>query len=258
MLKLFIKYAPWLALGLMLRSVSAGEVQVAVAANFAAPMRVIAAEFEQATGHKAVLAFGSTGKFYAQIHHGAPFEVFLAADETTPAKLETEGATQRGSRFTYAVGRLVLWSPDTKLVDAQGAVLGQDKFQHLAIAAPRLAPYGAAAIETLARLGLLEQVRSRFVQGENIAQTYQFVASGNAELGFVALSQVYRDGVLIGGSGWVVPSHLYHPIRQTAVLLTRGSHNPAAVALLEFLQSAKAKAVIEQYGYALPDAAVPE
>lgn len=258
MLKLLGKYAPLFVLSLILRSASAGEVQVAVAANFAAPMRVIAAEFEQATGHKAVLAFGSTGKFYAQLHNGAPFEIFLAADETTPAKLETEGATQPGSRFTYAVGRLVLWSPDTRRVDAQGAVLGQDKFEHLAIAAPRLAPYGAAAIETLATLGLLEQVRSRFVQGENIAQTYQFVASGNAELGFVALSQVYRDGELVGGSGWVVPSHLHHPIRQTAVMLTRGRHNPAAIALLKFLQHAKAKAVIGAYGYALPDAVMPE
>lgn len=257
MLKLLIKYAPWLVLGLMLRSVSAGEVQVAVAANFAAPMKVIAAEFEQATGHKAALAFGSTGKFYAQIHHGAPFEVFLAADETTPAKLETEGAAQSGSRFTYAMGRLVLWSPDIDLVDAQGLVLGQDKFEHLATAAPRLAPYGAAAIETLTRLGLLEQLRHRFVQGENIAQTYQFVASGNAELGFVALSQVYRDGELISGSGWIVPSHLHHPMRQTAVLLTRGKANQAAVALLRFLQSDKAKAVIEAYGYALPDATMP-
>lgn len=258
MLKRFGKYAPFFLLSLILGSASAGEVHVAVAANFAAPMRVLAAEFERATGHKVVLAFGSTGKFYAQIQHGAPFELFLAADETTPAKLETEGATQPGSRFIYALGRLVLWSPDTRLVDAQGAVLRQGRYRHLAIAAPRLAPYGAAAIETLAGLGLLEQVRSRFVQGENIAQTYQFVASGNAELGFVALSQVYRDGDLLGGSAWVVPSHLHQPIRQAAVLLNRGRHNPAAIALLEFLQTAKARAVIEACGYALPDAAVPQ
>lgn len=249
-------YASWFIL-LIMHSASAGEVLVAAAANFAAPMRVIAAEFEQVSGYKVVLAFGATGKFYAQIQNGAPFEIFLAADETTPAKLETEGAAATGSRFTYAVGRLVLWSTDPRLVDTQGAVLAQNHFEHLAIAAPRLAPYGAAAIETLERLRLLEQVQPRLVQGENIAQTYQFVASGNAELGFVALSQVYRDGKLISGSGWVVPSHLYHPIRQDAVLLSRGKANPAALALLKFLQSAKAKAVIEAYGYVLPGAAMP-
>jgi molybdate transport system substrate-binding protein len=212
-------------------------------------MQIIAADFEKATGHKAVLAFGSTGKFYAQIKNGAPFDILLSADDKTPAKLEAEGAAIAGSRFTYAIGKLVLWSAQAGVVDAQGEVLKHGNFKHLAIAAPKLAPYGAAAVETLEKLGLLSAVEPKFVQGENIAQTYQFVFSGNAELGFVALSQVYADGKLTSGSAWIVPDDLHSPIRQDAVLLTKAKDNAAAVALLGYLKSAAAKTVIKSYGY---------
>jgi len=229
----------------------AGEVQVAVASNFIAPMKLIAADFEKATGHKAALSFGATGKFYTQIKNGAPFEVLLAADDETPARMEREGSAVAGSRHTYAVGRLVLWSAKSGLVDDKGEVLKKGNFQHLALAAPKLAPYGMAAAETLIRLGLLGSLEARFVQGENIAQTYQFVSTGNAELGFVAQSQVYEDDRLKSGSVWIVPSHLYNPIRQDAVMLVRGKDNPAASALLKFLKTDKARATIRAYGYDL-------
>lgn len=229
----------------------AAEVQVAVAANFTAPMQRIAADFEQATGHKTRLAFGATGKFYAQIKNGAPFEVLLAADDDTPAKLEKEGFAVAGSRFTYAIGQLALWSAKPGYIDARGAVLKQGGFGHLAIANPKLAPYGAAAVETLNKLGLLAALQPKFVQGENIAQTYQFVSTGNAELGFVAVSQVVENGKLKSGSAWIVPASLHSPIRQDAVLLTPGKDNPAAAALISFLKTDRARAVIQSYGYAL-------
>ena len=231
--------------------VHAEEVQVAVAANFTAPMQKIAVEFEKDTGHKAQLAFGSTGKFYAQIRNGAPFEILLAADDTTPEKLEKEGAAVAGSRFTYAIGKLVLWSSKPGFVDDKGEVLKKGEFKHVSIANPKLAPYGAAAIETLTALKLLDAIQPKFVQGENIAQTHQFVATGNAELGFVALSQVMKDGKISEGSGWIVPSSLHQPIRQDAVLLTNGKGKPAAEALMKYLGSNKAKAVIQSFGYAL-------
>jgi molybdate transport system substrate-binding protein len=229
----------------------ADDVQVAVAANFTAPMQKIAAEFEKDTGHKAVLAFGATGKFYAQIVNGAPFEVLLAADDETPARLETEHRTVPGTRFTYASGKLVLWSAQAGYVDGQGQVLKNGHYAHLAIANPKTAPYGAAAVETLTRLNLYDRVQGKLVQGENIAQTYQFVSTGNAPLGFVALSQVYRDGKFTSGSGWIVPANLHSPIRQDAVILAKGGANPAARALADYLKSNKAKDIIRSYGYAL-------
>lgn len=225
----------------------AGEVQVAVAANFTAPMEKLAPMFAADTGHKAVLSFGSTGKFYAQIRNGAPFEVLLAADDETPARLEREG--QGGSRFTYAVGRLALWSRQAGFVDAQGEVLKRGRFDRVAVADPKLAPYGAAAIETMRKLGLLETLRPKLVQGENIAQAWQFAATGNAALGFVALSQVYADGKLKEGSAWIVPASMHAPIRQDAILLDKGKDNAAASALIQYLQSSKAKAVIRSFGY---------
>lgn len=230
----------------------AGEVSVAVAANFSLPMQRIAAEFERDTGHRAQLSVGATGKFYAQVRNGAPFEVLLSADDETPARLGAEGAADPASRFTYAVGRLALWSARPALVDAQGAVLGQGRFKHLAIANPKTAPYGAAAVEVLGRMGLLDALRPKFVQGENIAQTHQFVASGNAELGFVALSQVWRDGALSGGSAWLVPLALHAPLRQDAVLLLPGRGKPAALALLAYLRGDKARAIIRSFGYEPP------
>jgi molybdate transport system substrate-binding protein len=229
--------------------VLADEVQVAVAANFTAPMKRIAADFEKDTGHKAVLTFGATGKFYAQITHGAPFEVLLAADDETPAKLEKEGAAVIGSRFTYATGRLALWSVQPGLVDAQGDVLKNGNFKKIAIAAPRLAPYGAAAVETMTKLGLQAALEPRLVQGESIGQAFSFVSTGNAELGFVALSQVYEDGKIKSGSAWIVPANLHSPIRQDAVLLAKAKDNKAAAQLMAFLKTEKAKAVIRSFGY---------
>jgi molybdate transport system substrate-binding protein len=229
----------------------AAEVSVAVAANFTAPMRKIAAAFEQDTGHKALLAFGATGKFYAQIRNGAPFQVLLAADDETPARLEKEGAAVAGSRFTYATGRLVLWSAQPGLVDRQGEVLRHGGAERIAVADPKLAPYGAAAVEALGKLGLLTALQPRFVQGENIAQTYQFVVSGNAAMGFVAQSQVMEDGRISRGSAWPVPAELHAPIRQDAVQLQAGRDQPAASALLNYLRSDKARAIIRAYGYAL-------
>jgi molybdate transport system substrate-binding protein len=246
----FPLFAGLVALGLPM-SLRAADVQVAVAANFTAPMRAIAAAFEQDTGHKALLAFGSSGKFYAQIRNGAPFQVFLSADDEKPARLEQAGMAVAGTRFTYAIGQLALWSAKAGFVDNKGEVLKQGGYAHLAIANPKLAPYGAAAIEVLKNLGLLETVQPRLVQGENIAQTYQFVASGNAELGFVALSQVTRDGRVTQGSAWIVPAHLHAPIRQDAVILANGKGNAAASALMAYLKSDKAKAVIRAYGYGI-------
>lgn len=227
----------------------AGEVSVAVAANFTAPMQKIAAQFEADTGHKAVLSFGATGKFYAQIRHGAPFDVLLAADDETPARLEKEGLGS--GRTTYAIGKLALWSKQPGLVDDKGEVLKAARFERLALADPKLAPYGAAAIEAMTKLGVLDTVRPRLVQGENIAQTYQFVATRNAPLGFVALSQVWVDGKLKEGSAWLVPGNLHSPIRQDAILLNKGKDNAAATALLQYLRGAKAASIIRAYGYEL-------
>ncbi len=229
----------------------AGEVSVAVAANFTAPMQKIAQAFAQDTGHQAVLAFGSTGKFYAQIQHGAPFQVLLAADDDTPARLEKEGLAVAGTRFTYATGRLVLWSPVPGLVDSQGEVLRKGTFTRIALADPKLAPYGAAALQTLEQLGLAAALQPRMVQGENIGQTYQFVATGNAALGFVALSQVMVEGRIAQGSAWVVPAHLHSPLRQDAVVLAAGKDKPAALALVAYLKGDKARAILRAFGYEL-------
>lgn len=224
-------------------------IQVAVAANFIGPMQQIAQAFEARTGHEVRLSSGATGRFYAQIRNGAPFDVFLAADQTTPARLVADGLAQADSVQTYAIGRLVLWSAQPGLVDDQGEVLRRGDLRHLAIANPRTAPYGAAAIEVLQRLDLLAAWQPRFVQGENIAQTHQFVSSGNAPLGFVAYSQVVQDGRIATGSGWLVPEALHTPIRQDAVLLTRAAGHEAARALLAFLQSDAARAIARAYGY---------
>jgi molybdate transport system substrate-binding protein len=229
----------------------ADEVQVAVAANFTGPMQVIAALFERDTGHKANLAFGATGKFYAQITNGAPFEVLLSADDETPARLIKEGHGVSGSAFTYAIGKVVLWSADPKLVDTKGEVLKKGGFKHIAVANPKTAPYGAAAMQVLGKLGVAETLKPLIVQGENIAQTHQFVSTGAAELGFVAYSQVIKNGQIGSGSGWVIPGKLYDPIRQDAVILTKGKDKPAAVALLNYLKGEKAQTVIKSFGYEL-------
>ena len=226
-------------------------VRIAVAANFASPMKVLANQFEKETGNKVLQSVGATAKLYAQIRSGAPFDIFLAADEATAERLERENAIVSGSRFTYATGRLVLWSAQANGVDVKGDVLKSGNFRHLAIAAPKLAPYGAAALQTLNQLGLNERLKPKLVQGESIGQTYSFVASGNAELGFVALSQVYENGQIQRGSGWIVPNTLHTPLRQDAVLLAQASGNPAAKAFLAFLKTNDAKTVIRSFGYAI-------
>jgi molybdate transport system substrate-binding protein len=224
----------------------AAEIQVAVAANFTEPAKAIAEAFAKSTGHRAVLAFGSSGQFYAQMAHGAPYEVFLSADAERPQKAEQEGLGVAGSRFTYAVGRLVLYSKTPGLVDDKGAVLKSRRYAKLSIADPGAAPYGAAAVQTLQKLGLYDAVKPKIVQGSSITQAYQFAATGAAELGFVALSQVVDEP---GGSRWLVPTNLYAPIDQQAILLTTGQDNAAAKAFLAFLKGPQAKAIIRRYGY---------
>jgi molybdate transport system substrate-binding protein len=245
--------ASLIALGLALAvpGARADSVQVAVAANFSAPVQAIAAQFEKDTGHTLVPSFGATGQFYTQIKNGAPFEVFLAADDTTPARLEREGDTVKGSRITYAIGTLALWSAKEGYIDSQGDVLGSGDYRHLSIANPKAAPYGLAAMQVLEQLKLGDATRARLVEGQNITQAYQFVSTGNAELGFVALSQIYKDGRLTRGSAWIVPANLHAPIRQDAVVLTRGQDNPAAVALIKYLKGPQAAAIIQSYGYQL-------
>ncbi|ATP45755.1 molybdate ABC transporter substrate-binding protein [Pseudomonas putida] len=229
----------------------ADEVQVAVAANFTAPIQAIAKDFEKDTGHTLVAAYGATGQFYAQIKNGAPFEVFLAADDSTPAKLEQEKEIVPGSRFTYAIGTLALWSAKEGYVDAKGDVLKQNAYKHLSIANPKAAPYGLAATQVLDKLKLTEATQGKIVEGQNITQAFQFVSTGNAELGFVALSQIYKDGKVTSGSAWIVPSNLHDPIRQDAVILNKGKDSAAAKALVEYLKGPKAAAVIKSYGYEL-------
>ncbi|MDD2052022.1 molybdate ABC transporter substrate-binding protein [Pseudomonas putida] len=234
-----------------LGSAQADEVQVAVAANFTAPIQAIAADFEKDTGHTLIAAYGATGQFYTQIKNGAPFEVFLAADDSTPARLEKEGDIVPGSRFTYAIGTLALWSAKDGYVDANGKVLKDNQYQHLSIADPKTAPYGLAATQVLAKLGLTDKVKDKLVTGQNITQAFQFVSTGNAELGFVALSQIYKDGKVTSGSAWVVPADMHESIKQDAVLLTKGKDNAAAKALMDYLKGPKAAAVIKSYGYEL-------
>lgn len=230
----------------------ASEVRVAVAANFTAPAQKIAALFQTTSGHTVILSFGSTGKFYAQIQAGAPFDVLLAADAETPHKLGVEGLADLNSGFTYAIGKLVLWSKTPHLVDNKGLVL-HSQFGTLAIANPKLAPYGLAAQQTLEYLKLWDAVQQHLVIGESIAQTMQFADTGNADLAFVALSQTIKNGETIAGSLWLVPTHLYYPIHQSAIrLLTVGQDQSAVLAFLNYLKSSKALYIIKSYGYALP------
>ncbi|MDA0690897.1 MAG: molybdate ABC transporter substrate-binding protein [Nitrospinae bacterium] len=233
-------------------SAQAGEVHVAVASNFINPLKAIARHFEQETGHRVVVIPGSTGKLYVQIKNGAPFDLLLAADDLRPRLLEEEGFAVPGSRFTYAIGQLTLWSRDPRQINGEGAKIFQNKnFNFLAMANPKGAPYGRAAFETLKKLGVWDQLQGKVVQGENIGQTFQFVATGNAELGFVALSQVLDPKNKFKGSRWDVPTDLHDPIAQDLVLLKRGAGNPAAIALLDFIRGATARKIIIDYGYQL-------
>jgi molybdate transport system substrate-binding protein len=230
-------------------SVQAAEVHVAVAANFAGTFQKLTNAFQVDTGHTVVSSVGATGKFYQQLKAGAPFDVLLAADDETPKKLEDEGLAVKGQHFTYAKGKLVLWSAKPAWVDAQGEVLRQGNFERLALADPKLSPYGAAALEAMGKLGLLDKLRPKFVQGESIGQAHQFVATGNAELGFVALSQAAPPDRAATGSWWVLPSTLYTPLLQDAALLKKAEGNVAARALLAYLKGDKARAIIKAYGY---------
>ena len=224
-------------------------VQIAVAANFTAPARALAEIFARTTGHEAKLSFGATGAFYTQIKNGAPFDILLAADDERPIRLEKEGDTVPGSRFTYAIGQLVLWSAKPGLVDGGGAVLKGGKFNKIAIANPKLAPYGAAAVETMDKLGLAAALTPKLVTGESIGQTYNFIATGNAELGFVALAQVLDGGKLKSGSMWVVPAKYHAPIIQDAAILKRAAANPAAKAWMALMRSPNTQDFIRSYGY---------
>jgi molybdate transport system substrate-binding protein len=246
-----MKFFTWVVATLVLgvATAAATETTVAVAANFSAAMREIATDFARSTGHRAVLAIGSTGKLNAQIRGGAPFDALLAADQRTPELLAADGYALPASRFTYATGRLVLWSAQPGMVDPQGAVLARGQFRRLAIADPKLAPYGLAAMDVLAALQLEARLRDRFVLGDSIGQAYLFVATGNAPLGFVSLSQVQKDGRLISGSAWIVPQTLYRPLRQDFVLLTRGADNAAALSLAQYLRSAEAHKIMRSHGY---------
>ena len=227
----------------------AGEAHLAVAANFAEPIKAVAAVLEKTTGHTLKVTLGATGKLYAQIKNGAPFDVLLAANTATPAALEKDGLAKPGSQFTYATGKLVLWSADAAKVDAKGEVLKGGNFRKVAYANPKTAPYGEAAVQAMDKMGLTAALTSKLVQGESIGQTYNFVHTGNAEIGFVAMSQVLEGGKLKGGSMWVVPQSLYSPIRQDAVMLQHGTNNPAALALVKLLQSPNIKDLIRSYGY---------
>lgn len=228
---------------------AAATVQIAVASNFMEPAKEIAATFTAQTGHRTNLSFGPSGQIYVQLTHGAPFEIFLSADKERPQQTEKDGFSVNGTRFTYAVGRLVLYSTRPGYVDANGKVLTRGDFEHLAIADPAIAPYGLAAVQSLRKLGLYDRLKPKTVQGSSIAQTFQFVQTGAAEIGFVALSQVINRP---DGSRWIVPATLHSPIDQQAVLLKTGANNPAAKAFMTFLKSQTARAIIRRYGYETP------
>lgn len=240
-----------LGFALHVTAATAAELTAAVAANFTTAIKRLAPDFERASGHRLRPSFGSTGKLYAQIKNGAPFDVFLAADATRPRLLETQGDAVAGTRFTYAVGRLVLWSPKAGVVDARGDVLQTGNFARLAIANAKTAPYGAAAEQALRRLGVWHRLEPRLVRGENITQTFQFVSTGNAPLGLVALAQVRALPATQQGSQWLVPAALHDPLRQDAVLLKHGADNVAARAFLAYLRSPKAQSIIQALGYSI-------
>jgi molybdate transport system substrate-binding protein len=248
----FVVLAGALLFGSVAGPANAGEVNAAVAANFTAPAQQIVELFQKDTGHVVKLSFGSSGKFYSQIKEGAPFDVLVAADEKNPKLLEQDGLAVANTRFVYALGKLVLWSAQPGFVDDKGVVLSKGSYNKLAYADPKLAPYGLAAQEALQKLELWDKVQTKLVTGESIAQAYQFAATGNAELAFIALSQFTKDGKVTEGSWWIVPSELYNPIKQSAVQLSSAKDKVAAQAFLAYLKSEKALAIIRSFGYGLP------
>lgn len=238
--------------GLMSSSVWAGEVSVAVTSNFAAPMERLVPLFQKESGHTVKVSLGASGKLYAQIKNKVPFDVFLSADDEMPKSLMQEGLAVSGTRFVYATGRLVLWSAQPDLVDEKGAVLNKGNFNMLAIANPRFSPYGVAAKETLTKLIMWNSIQEKLAKGESVTQTYQLAATEKADLAFIALSQVMRDGKVTAGSWWLVPPEMHKPILQSAVLLSGAKDQAAAKAFLAFLKSEKARAAMRGFGYELP------
>lgn len=233
-------------------SVLADEIKVAVAANFLKTIETLSKNFEQQTGNIVKVSGGPTGKLYAQIENGAPFDIFFSADQKSTKKLEDEGKIKAGSRFVYAQGRVSLWMSNVPSgVDAT-EVLKKGDFKHIALANPKAAPYGVAAEQTLEKLGLLEKLRPKFVMGENIGQTYQFVATGNAELGFVAHSYVVDPNHVNKGSYWLVPASYHLPLNQDVVVLKRAENNKVAQAFIDYVRSAEGKKIIEESGYTVP------
>lgn len=239
-----------LFLGVAVTPALAEQALVAVAANFVPPFREIALEFEKSTGHQLQVAGGSSGNFYSQIKNGAPFDVFFSADMERPKLLEDEGLGVKESRFTYAIGRLVLWSPNEGLIKGE-ETLRSKQYKRLAMASPKTAPYGVAAMQAMQKLEIWDSVQTQIVMGESLGQTMGFIESGNAQLGFVALSQVLDPKIKGKGSRWDVPNNLHEPITQDVILLTKGKDNPAAKALLEFMGGPQAKTIIKRYGYEL-------
>lgn len=238
-----------LTLLLISKGALAEQVMIAVAGNFFKPLKVIAAEFERQSGHKALLSVGSTGKLYAQIVNGAPFEIFIAADQTRPKKLVEQHLAVIDTQFTYAQGKLVLWSKDKNQIDIQGKILQSKDLIHLAIVNPKIAPYGEAAVDVLKNIGVYQQLKPKLVLGQNLGQSFQQISSGAVKQGIIALSQVITNGKLISGSTWIIPESLYSPIQQDAILLNKGKENPAAIAFLTFLKSPTSQALIKAYGY---------
>ena len=227
----------------------AGEVSVAVAGNFYKPIKVLASEFEAKSGHNVALSVGATGKLYAQISNGAPFDVFFAADQRRPTQLVAENLAVKESQFTYAQGQLVLWSKTPGVIDAQGKRLHSAEMKRLAIANPKAAPYGEQAVNALTKLGLYQQLENKIVQGQNIGQTYQYVSSGSVKQGIIAISQVTVNGKISIGSSWIIPNDLYDAIQQDAVLLEKGKENPVAVEFLDYIKSPSALKIIRSFGY---------
>ncbi len=233
-------------------SVNAAEINVAVAANFTAPMKDLAAMYEKDTGNKILASYGATGAFYAQIKNGAPYQILFAADAKTPAKIVKEGLGAEGTNKAYAFGKLVLWSDTPNFVQDNKNFILSDKVNKIAVANPKLAPYGEAAYQTMTAWGNLDKAKDKFVTGDNIGKTFQYAKTGNAQVGFVALSQVYKDGKMTSGSGWVIPADLYQPIRQDVVVLNPGKGNKDVADFLKYIETnPQAKKLIESYGYGL-------
>lgn len=225
------------------------KVSIAVAGNFLKPLKVLAEKFESKTKYKVAISVGSTGKLYAQITNGAPFELFLSADQKRPTQLISQKLAIKNSLFTYAIGSLVLWSSDQERIDSGGELLSSPDLKHLAIANPNVSPYGEQTIQALKALGVYNQLKNKFVQGQNLGQTFQYISSGNIQQGIIAESQVTLKGEITSGSIWILPKHLYQPIKQDAVLLEKGRYNPAAKAFIDYLKTPEAVKIINSFGY---------